>query len=115
MKRAIAAALSGIFILSLTTVVFAQVSGGKPKANSLTVAPSSLTTSCTVATVDTKSSSFSCTNSAGGQTYQFSSATVFQLGGAGSSSGKLQSGMNVKIQYHTSGATLIADTITVAP
>ena len=115
MKRAIAVALLGIFVLSLPTIVFAQVSGGKPKPNSMTVAPTSLTATCTVGSVDSKSSSFTCTSSTGGKTYQFSSATVFQLGDAGSSGSNLKSGMTVQIQYHTTGVTLVADTVTVAP
>ena len=122
MKRAIAAmALTSAFVLSLPTCVSAQDTDGKPQPSSVTMTRLSSTTNCTVGTVDSELRTFTCRSEQSSHSYRVSSSTVFQVGGAEPSFGALKSGMTVRVQYHSSGTTLVAgtalvaDTVTAAP
>jgi hypothetical protein len=113
MNRAIAAvALTGIFVLSSPTCVFAQGGGGKggPMAPAMApaMAPSLLVAKCTVKAVNTTAMTFKC----GSISYQASTSTTFQLGNAGSSFAGLAVGMAVTVSYQYSGATYLAVSVT---
>lgn len=105
MKRVISPMLASLFILSSPVNVFAQ--------NSF-VRTASLTTNCTVGTVDVTLLTFICRTKQKSKAFRVTSQTVFKLGSAGASFPALKSGMAVQVEYHRSGATLVSGTTLVA-
>lgn len=106
------AVITGLFLFSLETGASAQMGGGRtsPSTSSSTMSTES-TVTCTVSSVDTASSSFVCgTNRHDSHTYQVTSSTAF----SGTSLAQLAAGMSVQVQYHMSGTTAVADSVTAA-
>src|SRR5258705_489423 len=111
MKRAIAvAACTGVMVFSPLSYLFAQAGGGKGGAGATMMAPAPmaqapLMASCTVGSVDSKNLTFVCS----GESYGVSTATVFQLGSAGTRFAGLKAGMAVTVTYHSVGSSELAD------
>src|SRR5512135_197459 len=116
MNRVIWPILTSLFILSWPANGFAQNSF--VKSSSVTA---SLTTSCTVGTVDVTLLTFICRTKQNSKAFRVTSRTVFELGSAGASFPVLKSGMTVQVVYHrsgtalVSGTTLVADSVSAAP
>lgn len=105
MAQAIATGVvAGVFLLSMSSGALAQLGGGRTINSAPSRQGTTATVNCTVGSVMARVSRFGC----GGQSFQVTSSTGF----SGTSLSQLHTGMAVQVQYHTSGAGLVADSVT---